>query len=76
LARHAAALWAALDRSAEGRRRLAACDGRPERGLLRTRLVKMNSKRELLYFVMTCSAWVLPRSRLLAVLMLSEITQL
>ena len=56
--------------------RNTACTVVKIRGELRTRFVKMNSKRLPLYFVSTYSAWVLPRSRLCAVLMLSETMQL
>ena len=46
------------------------------RGDWRTSDVKMNSKRLLLYLVITYSAWVLPRSRELAVRMVMFTTQL
>ena len=51
-----------------------ACTVVNSRGDWRTRLVKTNSNRELLYFVITKSACVLPRSRELAFRMLIDAT--
>ena len=56
--------------------RYTACTVVKRRGDWRTRFVKTNSKRELLNFVITYSACVLPRRRLLAVRMLIETTAL
>lgn len=65
-------------RGALGRRsahRKTDCTVVNRRGLASTRLVNMNSKRDLLNLVMRCSACVLPRRREVVVRMVMDCTQ-